>query len=137
MARGILRGVVGSYLSRDPATMRAIGQLKDGALAMAEAIESRNDGAVVECLREYWSLKRSIDPGACGPAIEAMVAPLQRDLVAWELPGAGGGGFLLLIAKDGRAAARVRAQLRSHPAHALARSVNMAIDDQGLTVSRG
>ncbi len=136
MARGILRGVVGRYLARDAATLRMVGALKSGAEAMAEAIRHRDHAEFAVRLSEYSSLKRSIDPGAAHPEIDALVATLERELLAWELPGAGGGGYLLMIARDPDAAARIRRALIRRPLNDQARLAEFSIDPTGLRVLR-
>ena len=50
--------------------------------------------------------------------------------------GAGGGGYLLLFAKDTGAATRIRQQLIAHPPNPRARFVNFSLSDTGLQVTR-
>lgn len=136
MARGILRGVVGRYLARDPSTLRTINALKSGAEAMAHAIGKKDHGEVAHRLAEYWSLKRSIDPGAAHPEVDALADTLKKDLLAWELPGAGGGGYLFMLANDPDAAARVRRTLTRNPLNEHARLAPFSFDSTGLRVLR-
>ena len=59
------------------------------------------------------------------------------DLCAgYKLPGAGGGGYLYMIAKDTEAAARIRQRLTEQPLNANARFVEMSLCEKGLQVSR-
>jgi len=53
-----------------------------------------------------------------------------------KLLGAGGGRYLLLCAKDELAAARIREQLTQNPPNNRARFVDMALNNQGLEISR-
>ena len=54
----------------------------------------------------------------------------------YKLPGAGGGGYLYMIAKDPDAAARIRHILNANPQNANARFVEMTLSHNGLQVSR-
>ena len=54
----------------------------------------------------------------------------------YKLPGAGGGGYLYMVAKDPEAAARIRQILNANAQNANARFVDMALSDKGLQVSR-
>jgi galactokinase/mevalonate kinase-like predicted kinase len=61
----------------------------------------------------------------------ARIAPL---CVGYCLPGAGGGGFLLMVAADEDAARSLRNHLTAAPAAPGARFFDFAIDDKGLKV---
>ncbi|QYK49372.1 MAG: hypothetical protein KF838_05845 [Phycisphaeraceae bacterium] len=136
MARGILRGVVGRYLARDPRMLHAVVALKDGAIAMADAVKAGNQSEITVRLAEYWSLKRAADSGASLPSVESITHTLRDHLAAWELPGAGGGGYLFMIARDADAEHRIRNYLRRNPLNAESRFADVEIDVRGLTVLR-
>jgi fucokinase len=135
LARGILQGVVSRWLARDPASLRIVRELKSGAHAMAAALRSGDADAFAAGVADYWRLKRSIDPGATTASIERIVAPISKYLAAHELPGAGGGGFLFLIARDAYAAQKIRRELERHPPNPAARFFHFDIDQKGLGVS--
>ena len=54
----------------------------------------------------------------------------------YKLPGAGGGGYLYMVAKDPEAAARIKRVLAENRQHPNARFVDMSLSNQGLQVSR-
>jgi galactokinase/mevalonate kinase-like predicted kinase len=56
--------------------------------------------------------------------------------LGYKLPGAGGGGFLYIVAKDPDAAWRIRQRLQENPPNARARFVEMKLSEQGLQISR-
>ena len=72
----------------------------------------------------------AVDPSA----IEAMVEPIVADLSAWSLPGAGGGGFLLLVAKDADASRRIRESFTRRPPHPGGRFHEVTVASRGLRV---
>lgn len=135
LARDILEKVVGRYLTREREAVRIVGRLKDGAEAMASAIRTGDVDVFTRRLAEYWRLKRDFDPAATNPRIDAIAAGHARDLAAWELPGAGGGGFVLLLAHDESAAARIRRRADRRPANPLSRRFPLEIDPVGLKVT--
>jgi fucokinase len=134
-AANILQKVVGRYLARDPESIRIVGDLKAGAERMAGELAGGDIDAFSRTLLEYWSLKRSFDPGSTTESIEALFDEVRDDLAGYELPGAGGGGFLLLVAKDAGAASRVRAKLEALKTNRTARLYDAVIDDRGLRVT--
>jgi fucokinase len=132
LAKGILRKVIHAYLAGEPQVLRAIAQLQSGALRMGQNLERRDYDAFGEEFRRYWELKMSLDPGVTTPQIEAMIDRVRQHCTGWGLLGAGGGGFLLLVARDEEAAGRTRAALM--PGLPGARFVDFAIDERGLEV---
>lgn len=135
LAADILQKVVGRYLARDPESVRIVRDLKAGAERMAGELGAGDIDAFARSLLGYWTLKRGFDPGSTTPRIEALFDEVRDELTGYELPGAGGGGFLLLIAKDAGAAQRVRARLEALRPNRTARLYEADIDDRGLRVT--
>ena len=53
-----------------------------------------------------------------------------------KLLGAGGGGYLLMLAKDADAAGRIRRYLTENPPNTRARFVDFALSNTGLQITR-
>ncbi|MFT3685365.1 MAG: hypothetical protein QM783_10635 [Phycisphaerales bacterium] len=135
LAKNILRNVVGGYLGREPRVRGVIDRLKTGAFEMAETFKNGSLDQVGACLSDYWSLKKRLDPGSTNRDIESLFGSIERELSGGTILGAGGGGFVLFIARDERAAAKIRRRLTGARASELARFYDFAIDRQGLGVS--
>jgi galactokinase/mevalonate kinase-like predicted kinase len=56
--------------------------------------------------------------------------------LGYKLPGAGGGGYLYVVAKDPEAAARIKQTLTASPQNKNARFVDMRLSENGLQISR-
>lgn len=135
LAANILQQVVGRYLARADGCVEIVSELKAGAERMRDELAAGDIDAFARTLGEYWVLKRRLDPGSTTPEIESLFDAVRHELAGYELPGAGGGGFLLLIAKDAGAAGRVRSKLEGLRPNRDARLYDAAIDEQGLSVS--
>jgi len=135
MARDILQKVVLRYLARDPGLMQIVDELKTEAEHLKRHLDAGDADALSRGVERYWQLKRAIDPGSTNPRIEALLEPVNRYLDARLLPGAGGGGFVFMIAKDPDAAATVRRVLSQAPPNPLSRLFDFRIDRQGLQVT--
>lgn len=135
LARNILRNVVSRYLRRDREALAVIGRLKEGASHMAEALRAGSLDGFVRRLNEYWQLKCTLDPGTTNPLIEGIRGRVLPHLDACCLPGAGGGGFVFMLAKSRRHARRVRDMLADRPPNRLARFYDFALDPRGLGMS--
>ena len=74
---------------------------------------------------------------ACTPASHSYISSLIDDLcTGYKLPGAGGGGYLYMMAKDPEAAARIKKILTENRPNAKARFVEMTLSHSGLQTSR-
>jgi galactokinase/mevalonate kinase-like predicted kinase len=56
--------------------------------------------------------------------------------LGYKLPGAGGGGYLYMVAKDPEAAARIKRILMENRLNDNARFVDMSLSATGLQISR-
>ena len=87
-------------------------------------------------LRINWTQNQRLDNGT-NPEAVARLTTLVDDLsLGYKLPGAGGGGYLYMVAKDPEAAARIRRVLTENRQNASARFVDMSLSDVGLQISR-
>ena len=83
-----------------------------------------------------WELNNELDEGTSTPEIEKMVAMVKEHLLGFKLLGAGGGGFMLMIAKDLKSAAKVREIFEANPVNNKARFVDMTVSKTGFVVTR-
>ncbi|MDR2849214.1 MAG: hypothetical protein LBW77_01530 [Verrucomicrobiota bacterium] len=135
MARNILQNVVSGYLARDPGVLHTVEALKASAVATKEALDAQDIDGFAQGVVRYWELKKRIDPGSTNAPIEALLKSVARETQAALLPGAGGGGFIFLIAKSAAAAERIRRAFNARPPNAHARFFDFAVDQQGLKVT--
>ncbi len=135
MARNILQNVVGRYLARDPEALRTIDELKDAALRMKADLDRRDVDAFGKGIERYWTLKKRLDPGSTNEPIERLIARIDRWCVGKCLPGAGGGGFVFIVARDTDAAQRIRKTLTAHPPNGSARFFDFDVDPTGLKIT--
>jgi len=135
MARNILHNVVRRYLARDPLILETVEELKTTALDMKANLDAQDVDGFARGIERYWTLKKQIDPGATNPQIEGLLKSISRWTEGRLLPGAGGGGFILLIARSAGAAQRIRHYLTAHPPNTLARFFDFDVDQTGLKVT--
>ena len=70
------------------------------------------------------------------PRCRSILDRVQDDLAASKLLGAGGGGYMLMLAKDPEAAVRIRGALDRSPPNAKARFVEFDVSATGLEITR-
>ncbi|MCG3124090.1 MAG: hypothetical protein GIKADHBN_02531 [Phycisphaerales bacterium] len=135
LARDILQKVVSRYLSRDREAVAIIHDLKSLAEETAAALAGGDINSFAACVSRNWEFKKRLDPGSTNEKVEAIIRPVSKYLSGYEMPGAGGGGFWYMIARDEDAARRVRRVLNDRPANGLARFFEFEIDQRGLGIS--
>jgi galactokinase/mevalonate kinase-like predicted kinase len=132
MAKNILENVVWNHLTHKRSAMEAVAGLRENAWSMRDALTRGDATSFAEQLDRYMRCKRQIDPGSSPPMFDALAKRWRKDLAAWCFAGAGGGGFMLLLANDARSAERLRADIARNPQHPRARAFDFEVDTVGL-----
>ncbi|MCB0854302.1 MAG: bifunctional fucokinase/L-fucose-1-P-guanylyltransferase, partial [Bacteroidetes bacterium] len=89
-------------------------------------------GAMVD---KTWRLNQALDSGTNPPEIAKMMSLIEDYLVGGKLPGAGGGGYLFLMAKDPKAALKIQELLMRNAPNPRARFVDFSLSETGMEVS--
>ena len=135
-AKEILVEIVrGMFLNSLP-HLSLLDEMKQHALEMADAIQRNDFTAYGHALAKNWSQNKQLDSGTNPPEVEAIIRQISDYCLGYKLPGAGGGGFLYIVAKDPQAAARIREILTKNPPNNRARFVEMSLSEYGFQLSR-
>jgi len=111
-----------------PGTLPQLHRLRDLAGQAADGLRRGEIEAVGEALRASWEAKRRLARGVSTPGIEdAVQAALEAGASGAKVSGAGGGGFLLVLAR-GEHQREVRRRLRGM------KELPVAIDSLGSRV---
>jgi fucokinase len=135
MARDILHNVVHRYLARDPHTLLTIGEIKELPFKMKADLDAQDVDGFARALDRYWTLKKQLDDGATNAKVESVLRRVAKWTSGRCLAGAGGGGFILFVARDPAAAVAIRRELESHPPGPHARFFDFAVDRKGLDIT--
>ena len=135
-AKTILAEIVRKMFLNHHDELALLREMKQHALEMYEAIQ-RNDFRQMGLLvRHTWQQNQLIDSGTNPAEVEAITRQIDDLCLGYKLGGAGGGGYLYMVAKDPDAAVRVRQILNNAPTNGNARFVDMTLSTKGLQVSR-
>ncbi len=135
-AKGILAEIVRRMFLNEHNEIELLREMKHHAMDMYETIQRANFEKMGQLVGKTWRQNMAIDSGTCPPAIGKMIQMVDDLCLGYKLCGAGGGGFLYLVAKDAEAAARVKQILHEQRLNDSARFVDMSLSSQGLQVSR-
>ncbi len=135
-AKQILAEIVRGMFLYETERLQLLGEMKEHALDLYDAIQ-RNDFATMgRLVGKSWIQNKTLDNGTNPPAVEQIIQQIQDLCLGLKLPGAGGGGYLYMIAKDPDAAARIRKILDENRPNNCARFVDMTLSKSGLQISR-
>lgn len=135
-AKNVLTEIVrGMFLNRTK-TLALLGEMKEHALQMQGEIQRGDFVKYGRLVRKTWEQNKLLDSGTEPEVIAALCKRIDDWCLGYKLPGAGGGGYLYMVAKDAEAARRIRYELQEHPLMSNARFVEMSLSREGLQVSR-
>ncbi|MCD8270630.1 MAG: bifunctional fucokinase/L-fucose-1-P-guanylyltransferase [Parabacteroides sp.] len=135
-AKNILAEIVQGMFLNSATHLRLLSEMKAHALDMFDAIQCGNFETYGKLVAKTWEQKKALDTGTNPPAVEELIAQIKDYVLGCKLPGAGGGGYLYMVAKDPEAALQIRKQLAASPRDPNARFVEMNLSDKGLQISR-
>ena len=135
-AKQILSEIVRRMFLNDNAELRLLREMKAHTMEMYEAILQNDFHRMGLLMRKTWQQNQALDSGTNPAAVAALTELIDDLCLGYKLPGAGGGGYLYMIAKDPEAAARIKQILSDHPQNKNARFVDLSLSTTGLQISR-
>lgn len=135
-AKNILSEIVRGMFLNSGGRLELLDEMKEHALQMADAIQRNNFEVYGKMVARTWTQNKLLDSGTETPAVAEIINRIKDYTLGYKLPGAGGGGYLYMVAKDPEAAARIRTELTATPPNSKARFVDMTVSQSGFKVSR-
>ncbi len=135
-AKTILAEIVRRMFLNHGGEIRQLRAMKAHAMDMYEAIQRQDFRALGQLVGKTWKQNQLIDSGTNPDGVQRITSLVDDYCLGYKLPGAGGGGYLYMVAKDPEAAARIKQTLNAHQPNANARFVDMTLSKKGLQVSR-
>ena len=136
LAKNILAEIVRGMFLNSPRHLSIIADIGANADFATNAIQSCDYNMLTRAIANSWSLNQRLDPGTNTPPIQTILDSVKDFLAASKLLGAGGGGYLLMLAKDDLAAMRIKQTLAANPPNKLARFVDFTVSETGLHLTR-
>ena len=111
VAKNILERVVADWLSRREDLVATLTQLQSDAYLMRDALVTGDIERFGHLLTRYWNAKKVLNPDTTNPKIDALLEAVSDLCYGYGIAGAGGGGFLVLLAKDVPARSEIEKRL--------------------------
>ena len=135
-AKKILAEIVRRMFVNHHQQLLQLREMKAHSMDMYEAIQRQDFLAMGQLISKTWQQNQRIDSGTNPNSVRRITDLIDDLCLGYKLPGAGGGGYLYMVAKDPESAARIRQILTMQQPNANARFVDMTLSKTGLQVSR-
>lgn len=135
-AKTILAEIVQKMFLNDHDQVALLREMKAHSLQMYEAIQRNDFKEMGKLVGKTWLQNQAIDAGTNPMEVKKLTDLIDDLSLGYKLPGAGGGGYLYMVAKDPEAAARIKVILNANRPNGNARFVGMSLSKTGLQVSR-
>ncbi|MEX0326320.1 MAG: bifunctional fucokinase/fucose-1-phosphate guanylyltransferase [Puniceicoccaceae bacterium] len=136
VAKNLLGEIVqGMFLnSRD--RLGILDKISQHAAHTRDILNQGSFEGLAQAIDRSWRLNQALDAGTNPPEVQAILEPISDWIAGCKLLGAGGGGYLLMLAKDGPAAVKIKQHMEAHPTNDRARFVDVKVSREGMQVTR-
>ena len=135
-AKQILAEIVRRMFLNNGEQLRLLRQMKEHTMMMYDAIQRQDFVQMGSLVRRTREQNQLLDSGTNPEQVRRLTDLIDDLCLGYKLPGAGGGGYLYMVAKSPEAAARIRRILTENRLSPNARFVDMSLSTNGLQVSR-
>ena len=135
-AKTILDEIVRRMFLNSNKQLELLRQMKAHTMDMYEAIQRQDFRHMGLLVRKTWQQNQLLDSGTNPDEVRRITSLVDDLCLGYKLPGAGGGGYLYMVAKDPEAVARIKQIIGENRTNSNARFVEMTLSKRGLQVSR-
>ena len=135
-AKHILAEIVRGMFLNSSSHLDILRRMKLHTVDLYDAVQRSDFNAYGNLVRKTWAQNCALDSGTDPESVQQIERLIDDLCLGYKLPGAGGGGYLYMVAKDPDAALRIRNILQQNPPNGKARFVEMSISKDGLQISR-
>ena len=135
-AKKILAEIVRRMFLNQHEQLLLLRTMKAHATDLYEAIQRNDFTEMGRLVRKTWQQNQLLDHGTNPDSVRRITDLIDDLCLGYKLPGAGGGGYLYMVAKDPEAAARIKQTILQSEQNPNARFVDMTLSKKGLQISR-
>jgi galactokinase/mevalonate kinase-like predicted kinase len=136
IAKNILTEIVRGMFLNERHCLRIANEIKQHAYTLSDAIQRSDYTLTGKMVSHSWKLNNALDSGTNTPEIQKIIDTINDYCIGFKLLGAGGGGYMIIAAKDAGAALKLQAALTQNPPNNKARFVKMDLSIRGFQISR-
>lgn len=135
-AKKILAEIVHRMFLSQHEQLILLRNMKAHSSNLYETIKRKDFMEMGRMVRKTWEQNQLLDSGTNPDSVRRITDMVDDLCLGYKLPGAGGGGFLYMVAKDPVAAARIKEVIQLSEQNPNARFVDMTLSNKGLQISR-
>ena len=135
LAKNLLRAITSRWMARDREVVSFLGEITRLALAMRDALTAGDLDSFGALLAEHWARGKRMDPECTNPFIDELFETLRPYILGGKLAGAGGGGFVIAMAREAEAVAALSAALAARYPGTPVAVWPCAVPDEGLQIT--
>jgi galactokinase/mevalonate kinase-like predicted kinase len=136
VAHNVLGEIVRNLFLNHAGVLERIAAIAENGHRGFAAVQRYDWGGFVEVIQRSWALNQELDSGTNPPEVQAVLRKIEGEYAALKLAGAGGGGYMLILAENRAASQRIRQSLSDSPPGPRARFVDLQLSSTGLQISR-
>jgi galactokinase/mevalonate kinase-like predicted kinase len=136
VAKNILAEIVKGMFLNESKVLSILKDMQYHVLESFESIQRGHFNDLARILEESWRLNQQLDAGTNPPEVQNILSRISPYLAGKKLAGAGGGGFMFMLAKDEHATQKIKEILIQNPPNPRARFVDFDLSDTGLLITR-
>jgi len=136
IAKNILADIVRGMFLNEGSRLRILNEIKQHAYRTAEAIQKCDFHQAGRMVAHSWHLNNTLDQGTNTREVQSIIDKIDNYALGFKLLGAGGGGYMLICAKDEPSAVKIQSILNENSPNEKARFVKMELSKIGFQVSR-
>ncbi len=136
VAKNILAEIVRGMFLNSSQHLSILEEMKQHTEQTYETILQKDFKRFGQKVQISWDLNQKLDSGTNTAEIQSVIGKIKPFIIGQKLLGAGGGGFMFIIAKDERAAVMIKEILYQNPTNPKARFVDFEVSQTGLQVTK-
>ena len=115
LARNVLQDVLRNWHARLPEIVLNVNDIALNGRTSAEALRKGDFVKLGQCLTQSMQHKLMMAPGSLPFRVQLFIDKVREELLGYQLAGAGGGGFLILLTKEPNQQERMQKVVESIP----------------------
>ncbi|KAL3859604.1 hypothetical protein ACJMK2_009860 [Sinanodonta woodiana] len=135
LARNLLQDVVRNWYARNPQIVDTEDSLVELAQECAKGFIDGNLDLVGDCMSRYWDMKKLMAPGCETILIGRLMADARPYASGMCMAGAGGGGFLYVLAKNAECKELIKSSVAAIDESEGVQIYDAVVDMEGLKIT--
>ncbi|KAL4234744.1 hypothetical protein ACF0H5_006386 [Mactra antiquata] len=135
LARNLLQDVLRNWYARNPQIVETEDKLVELAKNCAKYFQQGDFTRVGDCMDKYWQMKKIMAPGCEPDFVNKLMTLVRPHSLGICMAGAGGGGFMYVLAKDHENQKNIKNLISSLETSDGTKVYDACIDMEGLKIT--